>query len=177
MLKILNMKNLLFCFFVSVNFVGFAQDSTINYPDYTLTIEGIVNKGLTIVSGEEGVERDWEAFRMLFDPKAQISVVNHDSLGNAVHQVYSLGQFVRLGMKFYETDGFIEYEISSIIEEYNGLATVFQGYYAKELDYEEKGVNSYQLFFDGSRWWITSLIWTSDRNGIQLPKKYDGPLK
>ena len=66
---------------------------------------------------------------------------------------------------------------SSTVEEYNGIATVFQGYYAKELDMEEKGVNSYQLFYDGTRWWITGLIWTSDRNGVALPKKYNGPLK
>ncbi|MFT4755061.1 MAG: hypothetical protein ACI9GM_000707 [Salibacteraceae bacterium] len=172
------MKNILLWVLLGCVFMGNAQEEQeFSIPEYTLTIDGIVNEGLAIVTGERGKQRDWEAFRMLFDVDAKISVVNHDSLGNAILRVYSLSQFVRLGMRFYETDGFIEYEISSRVEEYNGMASVFQGYYAKELGFEEKGVNMYQLFHDGQRWWITSLVWTNDRNGIMLPKKYDGPLK
>ena len=171
------MKNLLFVFCLIVIIPVFGQEKTHSLPPYMYSIDGVVNEGLAIITGERGEKRDWEAFRMLFDPNAQISVVNHDSLGNAVRNVYSLEQFVRLGMRYYETDGFIEYEISSVIDEYNGIATVFQGYYAKELDIEEKGINTYQLFFDGTRWWITGLMWTSDRNGVKLPEKYDGSLK
>ena len=72
----------------------------------------------------------------------------------------------------YEQDGFIEYEIKKTIDSYNGIVHVFQSYYAKELDFEEKGINSYQLIFDGERWWISNLLWTSNRNGIELPKEY-----
>ncbi len=137
------------------------------------TIDGTINESLKIISGERGKKRNWESFRQLFTPNAQISVLNHDSLGNGVLRTYSLEEFVRIGMKYYEGDGFIEYELNKTINEYNGIAHVFQAYYAKELNIEEKGINSFQLIFDGKRWWITSLLWVSDRNGIKLPIEYD----
>lgn len=136
------------------------------------SIDSIVVRGLNIVSGKEGAERDWEAFRQLFAADAHISVLVHDSLGRGHLRSYTLEEFVRLGMQYYETDGFIEYEITKTVNEYNGIAQVFQSYYAKELEVEEHGVNSYQLVYDGNRWWITSLLWVSDRNGVKLPKAY-----
>jgi len=136
------------------------------------TIDGVINEGLKIISGEKGENRDWEAFRQLFTANAQISVLAHDSLGNAQIRTYSLEKFVRIGKAFYEGDGFIEYEIGRKIEQYNGIATVFQSYYAKELDLEEEGINTYQLVFDGKRWWISSLLWTSNRNGVEVPSSY-----
>jgi len=58
------------------------------------------------------------------------------------------------------------------VDEYNGIAQVFQSYYAKELDIEEKGINSFQLVHDGKRWWIFNILWTNDRNGNKVPSKY-----
>ena len=136
------------------------------------TIDGTINETLKIVSGERGENRNWEAFRYLFTPNAQLTVLNHGKDNKNTHKTYSLEEFVRVGMQFYENDGFIEYELTKTVDEYNGIAQVFQSYYAKELDYEERGINSYQLIYDGKRWWITSLLWTSDRNGVKLPEKY-----
>ena len=136
------------------------------------SIDGVVNEGLKIVSGKKGESRNWEAFRMLFTPNAQLSVLNHDTLGNAKVNTYSLEEFVRIGMRFYEGDGFLEYEITKTIDEYNGIAHVFQSYRAEELDLVEEGINSYQLIFDGKRWWITSILWTSNRNGVELDSSY-----
>jgi hypothetical protein len=41
------------------------------------SIDGIVNKILKIVSGEEGKNRDWETYRILFLPNAQLTVLYH----------------------------------------------------------------------------------------------------
>jgi hypothetical protein len=49
---------------------------------------------------------------------------------------------------------------------------MFQSYYAKELEIEEKGINSFQLVHDGKRWWIFNILWTNDRNGVKVPEKY-----
>jgi hypothetical protein len=135
------------------------------------TIEGTINETYKIITGERGEKRNWEAFRQLFTPDAQISVLIHDTLGNGIIKTYTLEEFVRIGMKYYENDGFIEYPLKTIINEYNGIANVFQSYYAKELELEEQGVNSLQLIFDGDRWWITSILWTSNLNGVELPNE------
>ena len=133
------------------------------------TIEGTINETYKIMTGERGEHRNWEAFRQLFTSDAQISVLIHDTSGNALLKTYTLETFVRLGMKYYESDGFIEYPLKTVINEYNGIANVFQSYYAKESDIEEEGVNSFQLIFDGERWWISSILWTSNMNGVELP--------
>ena len=142
-------------------------------PNVVKTIDGTINETLKIISGERGKKRNWESFRQLFTPDAQIAVLTHDSAGKGKIKTYTLEEFVRIGMKYYEGDGFIEYELNKTINEYNGIAQVFQAYYAKELNVEEKGINSFQLIFDGERWWITSLLWVSDRNGVKLPPDYD----
>ena len=143
----------------------FAQKET---PESVKSIEAIVKAPLEIISGEKGEIRDWEAFRNLFTATATFSFVQHDTLGNSRYRSFSLEEFVRIGRRGYEGNGFLEYELSKTVDEYNGIAHVFQSYYAKGQK-EEKGINSYQLMYDGNRWWITSLIWVSNENGVPLP--------
>ena len=158
-----------FLFVFILNFETVAQIETLTAVK---SIDGIVKEGLKIISGERGESRNWESFRILFTPNAQLSVLNHDSLGNAKLNTYSLEEFVRIGMHFYEGDGFLEFEITKTVDEYNGIAHVFQSYGAEELELVEEGINSYQLIYDGERWWITNLLWTSNRNGIELDSEY-----
>ena len=32
-----------------------------------------------------------------------------------------------------------------------------------------RGVNSIQLFHDGARWWIVSVLWDNERDGVAVP--------
>ena len=161
-------------FLVGLLSVIFISNSVVAQTDNVAvkSIDGIVNEVLNIITGKKDESRNWESFRILFTPNAQLSVLNHDSLGHAKMNSYSLEEFVRIGMKFYEGDGFLEYEITKTVDEYNGIAHVFQSYRAEELDIIEEGINSYQLIFDGERWWISSILWTSNRNGVELDSRY-----
>ena len=166
-------------FIITIIFVLFgvlylsAQNSLELDSNVVKTIDGTINESLKIITGERGKKRNWESFKLLFAPTAQLSVLNHDSTGKGILRTYTLEEFVRIGMKYYEGDGFIEYELTKTINEYNGIAHVFQAYYAKEGNIEERGINSFQLIFDGKRWWIISLLWVSDRNGVKLPIEYN----
>lgn len=164
------MKNIALYLFVTLLSSGIhAQDHQALDPEIVKTIEGTVGETYKIITGERGSTRNWEAFRQLFTPDAQMSVLVHDTAGRGQVRTFTLEAFVRNGMKYYESDGFIERPIKTIIHEYNGIANVFQSYYAKEAEREEEGVNSLQLIFDGERWWITSVLWTSNANGVELP--------
>ena len=136
------------------------------------SIDGIVNEVLNIISGEQGKKRDWEQFRQLFLPTAQFAVLYHKDDGIKLINTLTLEEFVRMAGQAYQNDGFLEYELSKKVDEYNGIAQVFQSYYAKELGVEEKGINSFQLVHDGKRWWIFNILWTNDRNGVKVPDKY-----
>lgn len=155
----------LFLFFLlSVSLTSGQNDDAVNH------IDTIVNEVLSIISGDPDKVRDWEAFRNLFDPHASISFLQHDSLGNNIYHSFSLDEFVEIGKNNYSNNFFLEYEISKTVDEYNGIAHVFQVYYAKGAESEEKGINSYQLIHDGNRWWITSILWTDDTNGVEVPE-------
>ena len=32
-----------------------------------------------------------------------------------------------------------------------------------------RGINSMELYFDGSRWWIASVMWQAEHPGLPLP--------
>ena len=143
--------------------------------DATQSIEGIVKEMLNIITIEKGEKPDFKAFRNLFLPSATFTVHSHnDSFPEPVETV-SLDDFVELLNDPYYEQGFEEIELHKVINEYNGIAHVFQTYRGKDGEGEsETGINSYQLVYDKDRWWIVNLLWTGDSNGVKVPDKYLG---
>jgi hypothetical protein len=37
----------------------------------------------------------------------------------------------------------------------------------------ERGINSIQMFDDGKRWWVLSILWDTERQGNPLPKEME----
>ena len=152
-----------------------AQKKTESNPIAVKSIDGIVNEVLEIISGEEGKIRDWDGFRNLFLPTANFTVLYHDDTFHQSSETINLEEFIHLMHDEYYNKGFTEYEISKVVDEYNGIANVFQSYYGKDSEgYEEKGITSYQLIYFENRWWIANILWTGDSNGVEIPKKYLG---
>ena len=84
-----------------------------------------------------------------------------------------MDDFIKLMHDEYYEQGYLEYETGKTIDEYNGIANVFQSFYGKDSENkEERGINSYQLVYFEKRWWIANLLWTGDTNGVKVPKKY-----
>jgi len=137
------------------------------------SINGILNKMLSIISGEKGKKRNWDDFRKLFLPTAYFIVLNNNDSTLRPIDTVTLEQFISSMNDAYYNNGYIEYEINKVVNEYNGIANVFQTFYGKDSENrEEKGINSYQLVYFNHRWWIANLLWTGDSNGVKVPKKY-----
>lgn len=137
------------------------------------SIDGIVKEVLKIISGNEGKVRDWKTFRNLFLPTAHFTILYNDAEFPEPYETVSLEEFIELMHDIYYEKGFTEYETGKKIDEYNGIAQVFQGFYAKDSEGEEgRGITSYQLIFFKDRWWIANIIWTTDSNGIKVPDEY-----
>ena len=137
------------------------------------SIDGIVKEVLKLVSGKKGTTRNWEALRNLFLSTATFTVLNNnDSIPIPVETI-SLDDFINLLHDEYYEQGYFEYEISKTIDEYNGIANVFQSFYGKDSENtEERGINSYQLVYFNKRWWIANMLWTIETKGAKIPKKY-----
>jgi hypothetical protein len=137
------------------------------------SIDGVVKEVLRIISGEKGKKRNWEVFRQLFLPTARFTVHSHDSTKKQPIESVGLDEFITILHDPYYDQGFLEYEITKTVDEYNGIAQVFQTYYAKDSGgHEEKGITSYQLVNYSHRWWIVSIVWTGNSNGVPVPEKY-----
>ncbi len=129
---------------------------------------------LRIISGEQGKVRDWEAFRNLFLPTANFTVLYHATDPISLpYETVSLDDFINMMDDPYYDEGFLEYELGKVVDEYNGIAHVFQSFNAKDSDdLEEKGITSYQLLYTKNRWWIVNVIWTGNSNGVEIPNRY-----
>ena len=138
------------------------------------TIEGITNKMIELISGDIGEERNWDEYRNLFLPTAQKMSVSKNKEGESRISVRNLEEFVRNVGPYYARDGFEEYAIGLTVNEFNGIAVVFQSFYCRNLKgtYERRGVNSYQLVYHEDRWWIANTLFTNETEDAPLPNKY-----
>jgi hypothetical protein len=169
------MKLTLLCIFLSVSVILPAQETMTVDTNAVHSIDGIVTEMLHIISGEEGKKRDLEALRNMFLPTAQLTVLYHTDQMPVPSETVSIDDFIELMKDPYYDEDFVEYEIGKTINEYNGIANVFQAYYAKDGDgSEERGITSYQLLFFENRWWIAHIMWTGDSNGVPVSEKYLG---
>lgn len=137
------------------------------------TIDGILQEVLSLTSRKKGSALDEDAFRNLFLPTARFTVLNHDDTFPVPSETVTLEEFIELMRDPYYEEGYTEYELGKVVDEYNGIASVFQSVYQKDSEnFESRAVNSYQLIYFNDRWWIANLIWTSESDGIEIPKKY-----
>ena len=166
------MRPLFTAIFYLIFIPAFAQAPSSPRLEPVQSIDGIVKEVLKIVSGEKGQTRDWETFRNLFLPTAHFTVKSHDQSQEQSVRTVSLEEFIQMVSEGSNESSFQEYELGKTVDEYNGIAQVFQAYYSNDGDQQEKGINSYQLVYDENRWWIANIIWTGDSNGVKVPKKY-----
>jgi hypothetical protein len=68
-------------------------------------------------------------------------------------------------------DGFFERDIHRVMERFGNVVHVWSSYeFTQKADGPVlgRGVNSLQLYWDGSRWWITSAAWDGERPNNRL---------
>lgn len=141
-------------------------------PDDVTTIEGIVKASYEVISGAPGVPRDWARDRTLFDPNSHSVGIEVDPKTGAVtaksvtEQEYA--DEADAGMV---KAGFTERELNHVIHRYGNVATVLSSYETRTAASPNvsHGMNIFQLYFDGSRWWILSMVWDEQRPGNPQP--------
>jgi len=137
------------------------------------TIEGIVTASYETISGGVGVPRQWGRDRTLFDPNSR-SVAIHVNAKTGVIKTESMTEqdFADRSDASLVKDGFTERELKHVIKGFGNVATVLSSYEGSASGKElERGVNIFQLYFDGKRWWILSMVWDEERPGNPIPKE------
>ena len=142
-----------------------------DYSEDHKSIESIIAATYDTISGAKGEKRDWKRFKLLFHPDARLIPTGQEKAF-----VFSPDQYIERSEPFLVGEGFYETEIASKKDVFGSIAQVFSTYEARRAKDEEKpfmrGINSFQLFFDGKRWWILTIYWQQETKDSPIPAKY-----
>lgn len=143
--------------------------------------EAIRNAAYDAISRAPGEPIDWDRFRSLHLPDAVLVPATEQTGGE--FRVMSVDDFIAWVDAWQEETapigseadlGFFEREINAVTERYGDIAQTMSTY-AKGVhggEPELAGINSMQMVFDGTRWWMVSIIWDEIPGAGPIPAKY-----
>lgn len=137
------------------------------------SIEGIVKALYEVVSGPAGT-RDWDRERTLLHPHGRLMPTRPRPEGGAEVHVFDSEGYIASRSPF-ATNSFWEIELVHRVERFGNIAHVWSTYEGRRAPGEEpflRGINSIQLFHDGDRWWVMSVLWDNEREGNPMPERY-----
>lgn len=140
------------------------------------TIDSIISALYATISGPVGQPRQWDRFATLFHAEARLIPTRCPEAGTCSLRVMTPAQFRQNADTFLVNEGFQETELARKTERYGSIAQAFSSYqslHRGESQPFSRGINSIQLFWDGTRWWVLSIYWDSERPGNPLPPAFE----
>ena len=145
-------------------------------PADVATPETIVAALYAVISGDRGVARDWDRFRALFHPTARLMPSGLNAQGVGVVRSITPDEYITRSEPFLVGEGFHEREIARRSERFGRIVHVWTTYESlhalSDAQPFARGINSIQLFHDGSRWWILSVYWQGETPAEPIPPEY-----
>jgi hypothetical protein len=127
----------------------------------TESTKSIIDSAYRLISGKKGEQRDWARWRTLHDAGARLIPIEGQG-DERVAKVLTPEEFISTRSAIFATMDFFEWETERREEQYGRLAQVWSSYVAASEPGGKsirRGVNSFQLWNDGERWWILSVAW------------------
>jgi hypothetical protein len=148
-----------------------AKPADVSSPD------AIMAATYDVISGPAGQQRDWDRFRSLFVPGARLIPVVAKKTGAGYDtRVITPDEYAQKADAYFLKNGFAEREIARTAERYGNIMQIFSTYEsrhdAKDAQPFARGINSFQLFYDGTRWWVVTIYWLEETPENPLPKEF-----
>ena len=141
-------------------------------PDDVKSIAAILGAVYDVISGPEG-QRDWNRFRSLCVPEARLTSTAKSAASTAPRPL-TVDDYIQRAGKYFATHAFYESAIVNRVQRFGNIAQVFSSYESRNAPNEKpfvRGINSIQLFYDGSRWWVLSILWDEESLANPLPSE------
>ena len=142
-------------------------------PSNLGSIDQVVAALYDVISGPAGQRRDWDRLRALFHPEARLLRTVVSPEGNVEMGAMDVEGFIGTADPYFAAKGFFEHEVARRFDQFGHIAQVFSTYEAAaDPNGREplgRGINSIQLWSDGRRWWVMSLLWDDERPGNPIP--------
>ncbi len=184
------MKLKIFALILSVFFIqtAFGQETATPKPTETPkvyeakfsdvgSLDGILKAVYDVISGDAGQKRDWDRFRSLFHKDARL-IPTFQNPTTKLFDARALmpEDYVKRASATFEKEGFFESEIARTMENYGNIVHVFSTYEARRKKDDKvpflRGINSFQLLFDGNRWYVMTIYWQAETSANPIPKEY-----
>jgi len=146
-------------------------------PDDVKSLDSILIAIYDVISGPAG-DRDWNRFRSLFVPEARLTSAQKNKDGSIFLE--NVEGYVQGAGSYFKMHGFYEKSVVNRVDKFGSIAQVFSSYESRNAPNEKpfaRGVNSIQLFNDGTRWWVLSILWDEESPANQLPPELSAPAK
>ena len=161
-----------------VSFAAWAQTAPgtpAAQPADVATPDAIIDAVYASISGLAGQLRDWARFRSLLIPGARLIPSARRTPGTTTPVVWSAEEYIAAAGAGLERQGFFEREIHRTTEAFGAVLHAFSTYDSKRTPDGEpfaRGINSFQLYSDGTRWWIVTIFWDAETSDQPIPAKY-----
>lgn len=153
-----------------------AQQNTKDYTQNVTTLDNTIETLYTVISGDAGVERNWELFKYLFHKDAKLIPTGTNKEGKHIARYLTPDDYIKSSGKWLYDNGFHEVEINREEQTFGNITQVFSTYESFKAKTDTKpfmrGINSIQLMNDGERWWIINIYWMQESKAHPIPKKY-----
>ena len=140
------------------------------------SIDAIMAAVYDVISGPQGQARDWDRMRSLFVGGARLIPTGRRRNGEGVHIIWSVDEYIDTAGSQLEQGGFFEQEVGRKVDRFGNIAQVFSTYESRRtLEDPEpfmRGINSFQLWHDGSRWWVVTIFWQNETPNTPIPEEY-----
>ena len=144
-------------------------------PD-AVSIDAVIKALYESISGYAGAPRDWERDRALYAPGALLfRCVAHGGRRRRRgrdprrRRLHPIAHAVLRGERLLRgRDRAARVHFGAMAH----VLSVYEGRDAPDGRILKRGINSIQLFHDGARWWVVSIMWDNERDGVALPSEF-----
>jgi hypothetical protein len=139
-------------------------------PEDVGSVEGVLKAFYEVTNIAPGAPRQWARDRTLYVPWIRFVALGSGATGPKV-TVWTHDQFVAASDPLFEK-GFVEREIHRVTRPFGNMVHVDSTYETltgKDAPVRGRGVNSLDLYFDGQRWWVASVVWQSEDAAHPIP--------
>ncbi|HEX3529481.1 MAG TPA: hypothetical protein VH988_20675 [Thermoanaerobaculia bacterium] len=135
--------------------------------------DAVVTAYYESLAGPAGKKRDWNRFLSLFYHGARLLPAEGKGHSGTMPMDFTPYRYLFDTEPTMLESGYIPKEVARRSETFGKILQAFSTYEVRHTADDPKpfvrGVNSFQLFFDGKRWWIYSVIWQPETPNLALP--------
>lgn len=132
-------------------------------PEDVKSVDTIVAALYDVISGPAGKPRDWTRFKSLFSPKGTLAAVVKGKDGKPFLATMTPDSYATGNAPYFEKNSFFEKETKRKTMKAMDIVHVFSDYESRKAVEDKKpfesGTNAIQMYSDGTRWYIHSILW------------------